>query len=92
MLSDYTWLQQLRGGWRTIAIAFAIAVVGVLLYWLQASVQRGVRSERCRQAYERARTAADTAIADRLMADGPDPKLNGAAIDCGTLRRTAPTR
>lgn len=89
---DDTWLQRLRfGGWRPIALFIAIAAVGVALYLVQRSVRHGVGADRCRQAYEQAHTAADTAIADRLMADGPDPKFKGAGVDCGTLRRVPQT-
>jgi len=88
-----TWLQRLRfGGWRPVALILAIAAVGLALYQVQRSVQRRAAADRCRQAYEQARTTADTAAADRLMADGPDPKFSGTGIDCGTLRRTAQTR
>jgi len=85
-----TWLQRLQfAGWRPISVLLALALVAVSFYLLQRSLQGNVGSDRCRQAYEQARTAVDTAIGDRLMADGPDPKLRDAGVDCGTLRRMA---
>lgn len=84
---DDTWANRLRfGGWKPIALFVLVAVAALLFVWQQRAADAAVGSERCRQAYAKATSAADTSAVDLMMADGPSPRYNEASVSCGALR------
>jgi hypothetical protein len=71
-----------------LLVAFALALVAGEFWRARRPDSLTPAAAECRRAYTRARTAADTAVADRVHPATGEQKGPVAAASCGTLRAT----